>query len=72
MYIYALHYKAEHKDARQYNANRRNLLVTPGAASFELLKLKVGGGTQTLVVRPLRTPLFYVCLPLARWVVDYY
>jgi len=44
MYIYALHYKAEHKEVRQYNANRRNLLVTPGAASFELLKLKVGGG----------------------------
>ena len=31
MYIYARPYKAEHKDARQYNANRRDLLVTPGA-----------------------------------------
>jgi hypothetical protein len=42
-YLYAWHYKAEHKNARQYNANRRNLLVTPGAASFEPLKLNVWG-----------------------------
>ena len=53
-YVYARHYKAEHvyaehrqhykahyKDARQYNANRLNLLVTPGAARFEPLKLMV-------------------------------
>ena len=38
----ARHYNAEHKDARQYNANHLNLLVTPGAASFEPLKLRVG------------------------------
>ena len=38
MYIYTRQYKAEYKDARQYNANRHNLLVTPGAASVEPLK----------------------------------
>ena len=40
---HARHYNAEpeHEDARQYFTHHHNLLVTPGAASFESLKLTV-------------------------------